>query len=148
MKWIDVMRFARQGNPDPPRRVEKTEAEWKAQLTPEEYHITRQKGTERAFTGKYCELHVAGLYGCKCCGTLLFDSTQQFKSGTGWPSFFQSLPNAIGTKEDRKFIFQVRTEVHCRRCGSHLGHVFDDGPEPTGKRHCLNGLSLTFDPAA
>jgi len=144
MKWIDVMRFARQGNPDPPRRVEKTEAEWKAQLTPEEYHITRQKGTERAFTGKYCELHVAGLYGCKCCGTLLFDSTQQFKSGTGWPSFTEAVEDNV-IKYNMDYAYgMVRVEVECNVCDAHLGHVFPDGPPPTGLRFCINSASISL----
>ena len=144
MKWIDVMRYARNGNPEPPRRVEKTEEEWKAQLSPEEYYITCQKGTERAYTGEYCELHVAGLYGCKCCDTLLFDSSQQFKSGTGWPSFTKPVEDNVIKYTMDYAHGMVRVEVECNVCDAHLGHVFPDGPPPTGLRFCINSASISL----
>lgn len=125
--------------------VQKTDAEWKQQLTPEQYRVLRKQGTERAFTGKYWDLKAAGTYHCAACGQPLFSSETKFDSGTGWPSFWQSLPGAVGTHEDRSWIM-VRTEVVCGRCGSHLGHVFDDGPEPTGLRYCMNSVSLDFRP--
>ena len=122
----------------------RSEAEWRARLTENEYLVMREEETERPYTSPLNEESRSGTFHCRGCDLPLYSSTAKYDSGTGWPSFFESLPNAVGTKEDRKFIFQVRTEVHCRRCGSHLGHIFDDGPEPTGKRHCLNGLSLAF----
>ena len=144
--WNDVIRLANHGSPAPNRRVEKTDAEWKAQLTPEQYYITRQHGTERAFSGEYCEAHDPGLYACVCCNTPLYDSRTKFDSGTGWPSFWAPLPHAVATRSDSSLMME-RTEVHCARCGGHLGHVFDDGPKPTGKRYCMNGLAMKFVPA-
>ncbi len=126
----------------------RSEAEWRARLNKDEYRVLREEETEQPYTSPLNEETRAGTYACRGCDLALYGADAKYDSGTGWPSFFESLPNAIGTKEDRKFIFQVRTEVHCRRCGGHLGHIFDDGPEPTGKRHCLNGLSLAFVPAA
>jgi peptide-methionine (R)-S-oxide reductase len=124
----------------------RTEAEWKAMLTDLEYHVMREEGTERAFSSPLDKLYDPGLYHCKGCDLALYSSEHKYDSGTGWPSFWKALPDAIGTKEDNT-LFTTRTECHCRRCGSHLGHIFDDGPDPTGKRHCLNGVSLTFKAA-
>lgn len=126
----------------------RTEAEWRALLSDAEYAVLREEDTEQPFTSPLNDETRPGIFHCRGCDLPLYDAATKYKSGTGWPSFYESLPDAVGTKEDRRFIFQVRTEVHCRRCGGHLGHIFDDGPAPTGKRHCLNGLSLTFTPAA
>jgi peptide-methionine (R)-S-oxide reductase len=125
-------------------RVVKTEAEWKKLLTPEQFHVTRKKGTERAFTGPNSDNHAKGTYTCVCCDLPLFSSDTKFDSGTGWPSFWQPIaPNAVKTEADRS-LFSVRTEVMCRRCDAHLGHVFDDGPKPTGLRYCMNGTAMKF----
>ncbi|MBY0433462.1 MAG: peptide-methionine (R)-S-oxide reductase MsrB [Cyclobacteriaceae bacterium] len=142
LTWTDVLRFASKGNPTPPNRVDKTDAEWKKLLTEEEYYITRKKGTERAFTGEYCEAHDPGLYACRCCGTNLFDSTLKFESGTGWPSFTQPInENAVAYHKDSSF-GMVRVEVLCNVCDGHLGHVFPDGPAPSGLRYCINSASI------
>lgn len=125
----------------------RSEAEWRASLTENEFLVLREEETERPFTSPLNAEKRSGTYHCRGCVLPVYASDAKYDSGTGWPSFFESLPDAIRTREDRRLIFQVRTEVHCRRCGSHFGHVFDDGPEPTGKRHCLNGLSLAFVPA-
>lgn len=127
--------------------VTRSEAEWRAMLTPAEYAVMREEATETAFTSPLNDEKRAGIYHCRGCDLPLYDAAAKYDSGTGWPSFWQALPDAIGTKDDRSLLFFVRTECHCRRCGSHLGHIFDDGPPPTGKRHCLNGVSLTFRPA-
>ena len=123
-------------------KLTKTETEWRAQLSPEEYYVTREKGTERAFAGKYNNSTEPGTYSCVCCGQDLFDSNAKFDSGTGWPSYWQPVdPDAVNTEDDRSF-GMVRTEVMCSRCDAHLGHVFGDGPEPTGLRYCINSISL------
>ncbi|MEM6385266.1 MAG: peptide-methionine (R)-S-oxide reductase MsrB [Pseudomonadota bacterium] len=126
--------------------ITRTDAEWRSMLTRAEYKVMRREGTERAFSSPLDKNYAAGMYLCKGCDLAVYSSKHKYDSKTGWPSFWQSLPGAVGTKPDRKLL-RVRTEVHCRRCGSHLGHIFDDGPQPTGKRHCLNGISLKFNAA-
>lgn len=126
--------------------VTHTEAEWRKLLTPEQYRVLREEGTERPFTSPLLTEHRKGTFTCAGCKLPLFDVATKFESGTGWPSFWQPLPNAVGTTTDTK-LFVPRTEVHCRRCGGHLGHVFEDGPKPTGLRYCMNGVALGFTPA-
>ena len=126
--------------------VTKTDAEWRAELTPEQFRVLREHGTERAGSSSLDKEYRPGGYHCAGCGLQLFSADTKFDSGTGWPSFWQPLDGAVETSRDRSF-FMVRTEVHCRRCGGHLGHVFDDGPAPTGLRYCMNGVSLGFDPS-
>ena len=125
--------------------VEKSEAEWRKSLSSEEYQVLRDHGTERAFTSPLNDEKRSGVFVCVACGQALFDASTKFESGTGWPSFFQPKDGAVATAEDRSF-FTKRTEVHCARCGGHLGHVFEDGPKPTGERYCMNGVALSFDP--
>jgi peptide-methionine (R)-S-oxide reductase len=140
--WKQVQQFADKGNPEPPRSIDKSEEEWKQKLSDKQFYVTRQHGTERPGTGEYCESHQPGLYACVCCGTELFDSTEKIKSGSGWPSFAEPVQNnVIRYKEDHSHGMH-RIEVLCNVCDAHLGHVFPDGPEPTGLRYCINSASL------
>jgi peptide-methionine (R)-S-oxide reductase len=142
LNWNDVLRFANDGNPTPDRRVEKTDTEWRSLLTPEQFRITRAKGTERSFSGELCSRYDPGKYVCICCGTELFDSGIKFDSKTGWPSFTQPvMENVIKYHKDVSF-GMTRVEVMCNVCDAHLGHVFPDGPAPSGLRYCINSESL------
>jgi peptide-methionine (R)-S-oxide reductase len=125
--------------------VTKTEEQWKTVLTQEQYQVLRKHGTERAGTSPLDKVYEPGTYVCAACGTPLFTAETKFNSGTGWPSFYEAIANSVETTTDRS-LFMTRVEVHCRNCGGHLGHVFDDGPNPTGKRYCMNGVSLDFKP--
>ncbi len=142
LNWSNVIHFASKGKPEPSRRVEKTDDEWKSILGSETYQIARLKGTERAGTGELCHAHDAGLYECVCCGATLFDSTIKFESGSGWPSFTQPFKeDAIKYEKDVTF-GMIRVEVMCNVCDCHLGHVFPDGPAPSGLRYCVNSASI------
>ncbi len=141
MNWNDVIRLSRSNTP-PDKKITKTDEQWKQHLTAEQYQVTRKHGTERPFSGEYCESHTAGLYNCVCCGTELFDSSEKFNSGTGWPSFTTPVKeNVIQYKLDNAYGMQ-RVEVLCNICDAHLGHVFPDGPKPSGLRFCINSASL------
>jgi methionine-R-sulfoxide reductase len=143
LNWNDVIRYANHGNPTPPERVEKTEEEWKALLDQDTFTITRLKGTERAHSSDMCSLFEPGKYGCSCCGTPLFDASEKYNSGSGWPSFTQPVnENNVAHHKDTSH-GMVRVEATCNVCDAHLGHVFPDGPAPSGLRYCTNALSLT-----
>ncbi len=142
LNWNTIISFANNGSPAPIKKIEKSEAEWQLQLTAEEYYITRQKGTEAQFSGEHCARYEPGIYACTCCNTPLFDSTVKFDSGTGWPSFAAPIHEAsIKYHKDTSY-GMVRVEVMCNACDAHLGHVFPDGPAPTGLRFCINSVSL------
>jgi peptide-methionine (R)-S-oxide reductase len=142
LQWADILAIARNGNPAPDRRVEHTDAAWRARLTPEQYDVTRRKGTERPFSSDMCGLFEPGRYACVCCDTPLFDAAEKFESGTGWPSFTQPLsPGAVAYHLDTAHGMQ-RIETTCNACDAHLGHVFPDGPAPSGLRYCINALAL------
>ncbi|OEK07806.1 peptide-methionine (R)-S-oxide reductase [Flavivirga aquatica] len=148
LTWKEVISFSVKGNPTPDKRVEKTEVEWRTQLTSEQFRITRQKGTERPHSGALCRTHDEGKYNCVCCDAALFDSTIKFSSGTGWPSFTQPIKeNAIKYERDTAF-GMVRVEVMCNTCDAHLGHVFPDGPKPSGLRYCINSESMVIERGA
>ncbi len=130
-----------------PEKIQKSDAEWQKQLTPEQFHIARKKGTEQAFSGEYWNEHRAGTYACRCCGEPLFDAQTKYESGSGWPSFYAPLNGqAVATHDDSSYGMK-RTEVVCAKCDAHLGHLFPDGPRPTGQRYCMNSASLKLEPA-
>ena len=142
LNWNDILKLAKNGNPPPRRRVERTDAEWREQLTDEQYHVTRQHGTERPFSSEMCSLFEPGRYACVCCDTLLFDAETKFESGTGWPSFTQPVePGVIAYRGEHSF-GMVRVETICNTCDAHLGHVFPDGPAPSRLRFCINAVAL------
>lgn len=142
MNWADVIRYANHGSLEPDRRVEKSDEEWKQQLSAEEYRVTRQKGTEAAFSSDVCSLFEPGIYACICCHTPLFNADEKFDSGTGWPSFTEPIKeNVIGHHKDTTY-GMVRVETTCNVCDAHLGHVFPDGPPPNGLRFCMNAVAL------
>ncbi|WP_242155767.1 peptide-methionine (R)-S-oxide reductase MsrB [Aestuariivivens sediminis] len=145
LTWKDVMNYTVNGNPEPENRIQKTNAAWQKLLTPEQFRITREKGTERAHSGALCSTFEAGKYNCVCCDTPLFDSTIKFSSGTGWPSFTQPIKqNAVKYEKDTSY-GMLRVEIMCNTCDAHLGHVFPDGPEPSGLRYCVNSVSIRLE---
>lgn len=140
--WNEILAHVRDGNPKPDRRVELPDAEWRRRLSPEQYRITRARGTERPFSSEVCSLFEPGVYACVCCGELLFDASEKFESGTGWPSFTQPIrPNAVASHADDSLGMR-RVESTCATCDAHLGHVFPDGPPPSGLRYCINAVAL------
>jgi methionine-R-sulfoxide reductase len=142
LKWNDILKTASDGNPAPDCKVAKTDEQWRAQLTAEQFRVARQAGTERAFSSEMCSIFEPGLYGCICCSTLLFDAEQKFESGSGWPSFTQPVkPNVVAYHVDNSH-GMTRVEAVCNTCDAHLGHVFPDGPAPSGLRYCMNAVSL------
>ncbi len=142
LQWNDILKLAKNGAPAPERKVTKTDAEWRAQLTKEQYAVTRQAGTERPFSSEMCGLFEPGIYACVCCDTVLFDASEKFESGTGWPSFTQPIKeNAIAYHADTSY-GMTRVETICNTCEAHLGHVFQDGPKPSGLRYCMNAVAL------
>jgi methionine-R-sulfoxide reductase len=149
LKWNDVLDRARRGNPEPPRKVRRTDAEWRGLLGPEAYAVTRQTATERPFSSEMCSLFKPGLYACVCCDTVLFDAAVKFESGTGWPSFTQPMtPDVVAYRADDSH-GMTRIEATCNVCDAHLGHVFPDGPPPSGLRYCMNAVALkSREPAA
>jgi methionine-R-sulfoxide reductase len=142
LKWPDVLKLAKDGNPAPDHKVVKTDAEWRQQLSEEEYRVTRRAGTERAFSSDMCSLFEAGIYSCVCCATILFDATEKYESGTGWPSFTQPIKENVIAYHFDGPAFLKRIETVCNTCEAHLGHVFPDGPEPSGLRYCMNAVAL------
>ncbi len=141
--WTDVLAFAERGNSTPPRRVERADDEWRQQLTPEQYRVTRRRGTEPPFSSAMCSLFEPGRYACVCCGTILFDADEKFESGTGWPSFTEpATPDVVAYRADHSHGMS-RVEAVCNVCDAHLGHVFPDGPPPSGLRYCINAVALT-----
>ncbi len=142
LKWDDIVAFARNGNPTPRNKIAKTEAEWQKQLSEEAFIVTRKAGTERPFSSEMCSLFEPSLYSCVCCNTTLFDAREKFESGTGWPSFTQPVDeNDVSYHADAS-LASVRIEAKCNNCDAHLGHVFPDGPEPSGLRYCMNAVAL------
>jgi peptide-methionine (R)-S-oxide reductase len=141
--WSKIIHYTESGHPEADRRIEKTDAEWAEILSPEQFRVTRKQGTEAPFSGEFCESHDPGIYKCVCCGTILFDSTNKFDSRTGWPSFNEpAAENVIQYRLDKSHGMH-RVEVLCNVCDAHLGHVFPDGPPPTGLRYCINSVALT-----
>ncbi|MCI0922459.1 peptide-methionine (R)-S-oxide reductase MsrB [Sphingobacterium rhinopitheci] len=148
LNWNTIISFVNKGNPTPDRRVEKTEQQWEEILTPDQFYITRKHGTERSYSNEFCSRFEPGRYSCACCHSLLFDANEKFESGSGWPSFTQPVAvNSIKYSKDVSF-GMIRVEAQCNVCDAHLGHVFPDGPAPTGLRYCMNGLALTKEEKA